>query len=79
MFADGAGLTLPHEKCGGGYALMAGRVPQLAPERAETGALACWGLAHGLATLALDGRLPPDPAAERAALKLVARALSPRA
>lgn len=79
MFADRAGLTLPHEKCGGGYALMAGRVAQLAPERAETGALASWGPAHGLATLALDGRLPPDPAAERAALELMARALSSRA
>ncbi|MFB0874707.1 MULTISPECIES: TetR/AcrR family transcriptional regulator [unclassified Sphingobium] len=78
MFADDAGLTLPADDCKGGYSLMAARVAQLAPDRAEAGALACWGLAHGLATLALDGRLPPDPQAERAALELMARALSAR-
>ncbi|MEA3387848.1 TetR/AcrR family transcriptional regulator [Sphingobium sp. CCH11-B1] len=79
MFADDAGMTLPHDNCKGGYALMARRVEQLAPDRAEAGALACWGLVHGLATLALDGRLPPDPAGERAALDLMARALAARA
>ncbi len=79
MFADGAGMTLPPDQCKGGYALMARRVAHLAPDRAEAGALACWGLVHGLATLALDGRLPPDPAAERAALELMARALTTRA
>lgn len=79
MFADDAGMTLPHDLCGGAYERMAARVAQLAPDRAEAGALACWGLVHGLATLALDGRLPPDPAAERAALELMARALAARA
>ncbi|MEK7342729.1 MAG: TetR/AcrR family transcriptional regulator [Pseudomonadota bacterium] len=79
MFADHAGLTLPQEECLDAYGRMARRVAQLAPDRAEAGALACWGLVHGLATLALDGRLPPDPAAERAALELMARALSVRA
>ncbi|NWK95056.1 TetR family transcriptional regulator [Sphingobium lactosutens] len=78
MFADGAGNELPHEQCRGAYALMARRVSELAPTKSEAGALACWGLVHGLATLALDGRLPPDPAGERAALALLTRALTTR-
>lgn len=78
MFADGAGMGLPQEACAGAYALMARRVAQLAPEQAEAGALACWGLVHGLATLALDGRITPDPAAERKALALLTQALAAR-
>ncbi|MFD1554862.1 TetR/AcrR family transcriptional regulator [Paraburkholderia silviterrae] len=75
MFAAGAGLDLPHEDCQGAYGLMARRVAELAPDRAAAGALACWGLVHGLATLALDGRIPADPASERAAIALMAQAL----
>ena len=75
MFADGAGLDLPHEDCQGAYALMARRVAELAPHSAQAGALACWGLVHGLATLALDGRIPADPAGERAAIALMTGAL----
>jgi AcrR family transcriptional regulator len=75
MFADGAGLRLPHEQCQGAYALMVRRVTELAPQQLEAGALACWGLVHGLATLALDGRIPVDPATERAALILITQAL----
>jgi AcrR family transcriptional regulator len=78
MFADDAGMMLPQEDCADGFALMARRVAELAPDRAEAGALACWGLVHGLATLALDGRLPPDPDGERAALVLMTRALTAR-
>ncbi len=76
MFADGAGLSLPPEDCAGAYMLMARRVAELAPEQAETGALACWGLVHGLATLALDGRIAPDPVAEGKALQWMAEALA---
>ncbi|MCI4591523.1 WHG domain-containing protein [Sphingobium sp. BYY-5] len=79
MFADGAGLELPHEQCLGAYALMVRRVAELAPDQAGAGVLTCWGLVHGLATLALDGRLPPDPATERAALELMTQALAARA
>ncbi|SAL04293.1 TetR family transcriptional regulator [Caballeronia calidae] len=75
MFADGAGLRLPHEECQGAYALMVRRVTELAPQQVEAGALACWGLVHGLATLALDGRIPVDPAGDRAALVLMTQAL----
>lgn len=73
MFADNAGLALPHDECRGAYRLMARRVEQLCPADADAGALACWGLVHGLATLALDGRLPPDPVLERAALGIMTR------
>jgi AcrR family transcriptional regulator len=75
MFADGAGQGLPHEDCKGAYALMARRVAELAPRQVEGGVLACWGLVHGLATLALDGRIPADPIAERTALALLTQAL----
>ena len=51
------------------------QVAELAPEQAGAGALACWGLVHGLATLALDGRITPDPAVEQAALDLMIGAL----
>jgi AcrR family transcriptional regulator len=75
MVADGAGLRLPHEKCQGAYALMVRRVTELAPHQVEAGALACWGLVHGLATLALDGRIPVDATGERRALVLMTHAL----
>lgn len=78
MFADGAGMGLPREQCSDAYQLMERQVAGLTDQVRE-GGLACWGLVHGLATLALDGRLPPDPAAERAALELVTRALTARA
>jgi AcrR family transcriptional regulator len=76
MFADGAGLGLPHVKCQGAYVLMVRRVTELAPHQVEAGALACWGLVHGLATLALDGRIPVNPAGDRAALVLMTQALA---
>ncbi|MFP6560257.1 TetR/AcrR family transcriptional regulator [Paraburkholderia sp. B3] len=75
MFADGAGLDLPPGDCQGAYTLMARRIAELAPHQVEAGGLACWGLVHGLATLALDGRIPADPAADRAALALMMQAL----
>ncbi|WP_201699408.1 TetR/AcrR family transcriptional regulator [Paraburkholderia hiiakae] len=75
MFADGAGLALPHEDCRGAYRLMTRRVAELAPHWVEAGALACWGLVHGLATLALDVRIPAHPAAEQGAMALMTYAL----
>ncbi|WP_336974115.1 TetR/AcrR family transcriptional regulator [Sphingobium aromaticiconvertens] len=76
MFADGAGMALPEHQCRGAYDAMARRVAELAPDRADAGALACWGLVHGLATLALDGRLATDPAGEAAAIEIMANALT---
>ncbi len=46
------------------YGVLADRVANLVtPERREDAALACWSMMHGLAMLALDGRLLPGSAA----------------
>ena len=46
------------------YAVLAERVASLArPGEAEDWTLACWSIVHGLAMLALDGRLPEREAA----------------
>jgi len=56
-------LMFSHEKAGGvpedetAYTVLANRVAQLAPDRAEAATLAAWGLVHGLATLLLDAKL----------------------
>jgi AcrR family transcriptional regulator len=43
------------------YAVLATRVASLvAPAQAADWTLACWSLVHGLAALALDGKLGPD-------------------
>lgn len=43
------------------YGVLAARVAkQAAPGRATDKTMACWCLVHGLASLAIDSRLPPD-------------------
>jgi len=77
MFADGAGLELPKEECAGAYLILAARVRGIVGAGdADAATLACWGLVHGLATLALDGRLEADPALEMRALTLFTGALA---
>ncbi len=71
MFSD----ELPAERAGCGdiaYTVLADRVASLGPSDPEAATIAAWGLVHGLATLMLDGRLPPDPAGHTAALRLLA-------
>jgi hypothetical protein len=41
------------------YHVMVRRVAQIAPDRVEAATLACWAAVHGIATLAIDGALPP--------------------
>ncbi|WBO22334.1 TetR/AcrR family transcriptional regulator [Sphingomonas abietis] len=61
------------------YAVMVRRVEGLSPKSLEAAALACWSGVHGMATLALDGGLPPGPTpVERAALELIVSGLSAR-
>src|SRR5579875_3131320 len=48
------------------YTVLARRVAALAPAAAAPGALACWALVHGLATLTLDERIEPDDTQVRA-------------
>jgi AcrR family transcriptional regulator len=77
MFMDPAGQSLPPSDCTGAYDRLAARIATLAPpELLESATLACWGIVHGLATLALDGRIAPDPAREAAALALLPQAIA---
>ena len=56
-------LMFSREKAGGvpegetAYTVLANRVAQIAPDRAEPATLAAWGLVHGLATLLLDANV----------------------
>ena len=77
MFMDPAGKSLPPSDSADGYRRLAARVASLAhPDELESATLACWGVVHGLATLALDGRIMPDLAREAEALALLPRAIS---
>lgn len=58
------------------YAMLAGRVESLRPADADAAVTAAWALVHGVATLVLDGRLPPEPEAHRAALVLLTRSVA---
>ncbi|MDO7843887.1 TetR/AcrR family transcriptional regulator [Sphingomonas immobilis] len=54
------------------YDVLSRRVIAIAPHASAPATLACWGLVHGLATLALDGRVAPlEGAAVDAALTLL--------
>jgi len=76
MFRDQLGLAKPAHEDTAAYDVLARRVAELAPGDAESAALACWSIVHGLATLVLDGRLAGlDPEQERRALSLFVAAL----
>jgi AcrR family transcriptional regulator len=77
MFARHDGGPPPAED--NAYGVMVRRVRQLAPADIEAATLACWSAVHGMATLALDGGLPPGGSPhERAALALVVDGLAGR-
>jgi AcrR family transcriptional regulator len=59
MFAGSPSGTPPEE--GSAYGVLAARVASLAPHAGEAGVLSSWGVVHGLAMLALDGRLGSSP------------------
>lgn len=73
MFANHGGAPEPDGACDAAYAILARRVALLTPDDASAATLACWALVHGLATLALDGRLPLGPDAARPVLELFVR------
>ncbi len=71
MFADQPGLAKPADDNAVAYDVLSRRVRALVPGDPEGAALACWSIVHGMATLALDGRLPGvGTAQERRALSL---------
>jgi AcrR family transcriptional regulator len=75
MFAGHDGGPPPVED--NAYGVMVRRVAQLDPADAAVATLACWSVVHGMATLALDGGLPPGGSPhERAALALVIAGLA---
>ncbi len=75
MFAGHGGGPPPVED--NAYGVMVRRVHELAPVDPEAATLACWSAVHGMATLALDGGLPPGGARlEHAALSLVVAGLA---
>jgi len=56
----------------GAFALLANRVASLGPRDPQAATLTAWAVAHGLAMLALDGRLPDiGEEGERRALALL--------
>ena len=76
MFSGHDGGLPPAED--NAYGVMVRRVEQLAPADLDAATLACWSAVHGMATLALDGGLPPGGSPhERAALTLVVAGLAP--
>jgi hypothetical protein len=52
------------------YGVLARRISRLAPDRTGTAVIAAWAIVHGLATLTLDARLPPEPDHARQVLDL---------
>jgi AcrR family transcriptional regulator len=61
------------------YSILAARVAKtVEPGAAEDKSLACWCLMHGLASLGVDTRLPPDSVAPEALAARLAKALVPR-
>ena len=73
MFAGPAEATLDAACKASGFTVLSQRVAGMVNDAAaaEAATLACWGLVHGLATLALDGRQPRDAAGDEAALRIL--------
>lgn len=63
MFTQGAPVERPGETDAAAALLMANtRAQSGSPAQAERLALQAWAIAHGVAMLMLDGRIPADPA-----------------
>lgn len=75
MFADRGDVPKPDSAGDAAYAILARRVASLAPDDSPAATLACWAIVHGLATLALDRRLPPGADTARPVLELFVNGL----
>lgn len=74
MFASDFKLALDSDS--GAFATLANRVASVGAADAQAATVLSWAAVHGLAMLALDGRLPDlDPEGERRVVMLLARAL----
>lgn len=76
MFQGEAVTCLPDEVHRGAFEVLERRVAALAQRAAPVDALACWALVHGLATLALDGRINPSADLQQAVLERLAAGLA---
>ncbi|HKR93459.1 TetR/AcrR family transcriptional regulator [Novosphingobium sp.] len=72
MFAGRALCEPPSREDADAFAVLLRRVSGMAKGDPGVAALAAWSAVHGLATLALDGRIKADEEQARAALALVA-------
>lgn len=72
MFGGTAVCDAPPKDYGEAFAILSRRVASLATGAPGPATIAAWGAVHGLATLALDGKLPAEDAVITAAVALVA-------
>lgn len=77
MFAGRSDCAQPGDAGQSAYAVLAGRVERIVPDApaAATATTAAWAIVHGLAMLALDGRVAPAPDEARSVLALFAGGL----
>ncbi len=60
------------------YGVLERRISQMSPDRAATAVTGAWAIVHGLATLTLDARLPPEPEHARQVLDFFVDGLEAR-
>lgn len=72
MFGGTPVCDAPPKQYGEAFGTLSRRVASLAADDPGPATLAAWGVVHGLATLALDGKLPAQDAVVTAAVGLVA-------
>lgn len=72
MFGGNPGCASPPQEYGQAFAILSNRVAGMAAGDPGPATLAAWGVVHGLATLALDGKLPAEAGMVSAAMALVA-------
>jgi len=72
MFGGTPMCDAPPSEYGEAFAILSRRVAGLATGAPGPATIAAWGVVHGLATLALDGKLPAEDAVITAAVALVA-------
>lgn len=72
MFGGTPVCDAPPKQYGEAFGILSRRVASLAAGDPGPATLAAWGVVHGLATLALDGKLPAEDGVVTAAVGLVA-------
>lgn len=76
MFGGVPGCTVAPKDYGEAFAILSRRVASLAGGDPGPATLTAWGVVHGLATLALDGKVPADDGVITSAMALVAEGIA---